>query len=178
MLGRSLAKYIEAGENIDLVNFSKEAEIVRYSKQIRRKLRQIEKEGPEKYLLVVTGHQGEPQSTLSKMARKDFKFKFKSEDHVVFSCTIIPSEVNLINRKNLEDDLHHLGVRVFRDIHVSGHAAKEDLRDLITFVNPSHIIPAHGNKDMKESLASLAKEKGLKMDKNIHLLSDGDCLSL
>ena len=173
-LGRSLAKYTEAGENISLVKFSKKVEIVKYGKQIKRKLKQIEKDGPEKYLLVVTGHQGEPKSTLSKMVKKDIKFKFRPEDHVIFSCTIIPSEVNIVNRKNLEDGLSQLGVRIFRDIHVSGHAAKEDLRDLINMLKPGHIIPAHGNIDMKMSLANLAIEKRYEMDKNIHILKNGD----
>ncbi|MCK5282319.1 MAG: RNase J family beta-CASP ribonuclease [Nanoarchaeota archaeon] len=176
LLGRSLAKYVEAGENINLIKFSDQVEIVKYGKQIKNRLKRIEKEGPEKYLLVVTGHQGEPKSTLSKMVRRDIKFHFKPEDHVIFSCTIIPSEVNITNRKNLEEELNHLGVRVFRDIHVSGHAAKEDLRDLINMLKPQHIIPAHGNIDMEMSLANLAIEKGYKMDKNIHIMKDGSNL--
>ena len=178
LLGRSLAKYVEAAENINLVNFSDEVEIVKYGKQIRNYLKKVEADGPEKYLLVVTGHQGEPKSTLSKMVRKDIKFRFKPEDHVIFSCTIIPSEINIINRKNLEDELKILGVRVFRDIHVSGHAAKEDLRDLINMLKPGHIIPAHGTLDMEMSLANLAIEKGYDLDKNIHLMKDGDELEL
>jgi ribonuclease J len=178
LLGRSLGKYVEAGENIDIINFSDKVEIARYGKQIRKKLKDIEQSGSEKYLLVVTGHQGEPKSTLSKMVRKEFNFKFRPEDHVIFSCTIIPSEVNVENRKNLENDLKKLGVRVFRDIHVSGHAAKEDLRDLINMLKPQNIIPAHGNIDMKMSLATLAIEKGYKTGKNIHIMKNGEHLNL
>jgi ribonuclease J len=175
-LGRSLGKYIQAGENIGLINFSEDAEVVRFGKQIRKKLSQIQKEGPENYLLIVTGHQGEPKATLSKMIRKELNFKFKKEDHVIFSCTIIPSETNLINRENLEGDLKEKGVRVFRDIHVSGHAAKEDLRDLINMLNPKHIIPAHGNLEMKKSLVDLAKDKGYKEGKSVHLMNNGDSI--
>src|SRR3989338_3091304 len=61
-LGRSLAKYVEAGEKAGVVNFSKEVEIVKYSKNIQKRLKEIQKSGSEKYLLVVTGHQGEPKS--------------------------------------------------------------------------------------------------------------------
>jgi ribonuclease J len=178
LLGRSLSKYVEAGENIGLVSFSDNTEIVKFGKQIRRKLKDIEKDGPEKYLLVVTGHQGEPKSTLSKMVRKEIKFNFKREDHVIFSCTIMPSEINILNRKNLEDELQNLGIRVFRDIHVSGHAAKEDLRDLLNMLKPENVIPAHGDKDMKDSLAKLAIEKGYKLDKTVHILEDGYLLEL
>ncbi|MBD3164800.1 RNase J family beta-CASP ribonuclease [Candidatus Woesearchaeota archaeon] len=177
-LGRSLAKYTEAGENIGLVKFSGRVEIVKYGNKIKRKLSQVMKQGPEKYLLVVTGHQGEPKSTLSRMVKKGINFKFRPEDHVIFSCRIIPSQINVINRKKLEDELMHRGARIFRDIHVSGHAAKEDLRDMLTMLSPQHIVPAHGNLDMKMSLANLAIEKGYEMEKSIHILKDGETLKL
>jgi ribonuclease J len=177
-LGRSLAKYISAAENIDLVHFSKEVEIVKFGKQIKRKLKKIEQDGRSKYLLVVTGHQGEPKATLSKMARKELPFKFKPEDHIIFSCGIIPSPTNIKNREALENKLKLFNVRIFRDIHVSGHAAREDLRDLLTLVEPKNIIPAHGNESMKNAFVELAKEKGYKVGKNIHVLKDGGKLRL
>ena len=144
-LGRSLAKYTQSGENIGLVNFSKEVEIVKFGKQIRRKLKEIEADGREKYLMVVTGHQGETKATLSKIADKVLPFKLYSEDHIIFSCTIIPSPTNIANREMLENKLKKHGVRIFKDIHVSGHAAREDLRDLINLVQPKNLIPAHGD---------------------------------
>jgi ribonuclease J len=171
-LGRSLAKYTEAGEKIGIVNFSREVEIVRFHKQIGKKLKEIERH-PERYLMAVTGHQGEQKSTLSKMVRGELQFKFRPEDHIIFSCTIIPSEINIENRKILEEELHHKGVRIFRDIHVSGHASREDLRDLLTMLKPEHIIPAHGNARMKTALGDLATEKGYEYGRNIHILRDG-----
>jgi len=176
-LGRSLAKYTQAGENVDIVNFSKEVEIVKFGKHIKKKIKEIEKNGKEKYLLVVTGHQGEPKSTLSKIVNGEVPFKFSSEDHVIFSCTVIPSEVNIKNRAELEKRLREHGVRIFRDIHASGHASREDLRDLLNLVKPKHIIPAHGEKDMKEALVDLAVEKGYKKGKTVHIVHDGDKVS-
>jgi len=176
-LGRSLAKYAQAGENIGIVNFSKEVEIVKFGKQIKRKVKMIEKDGVKKYLLVVTGHQGEPKSTLSKMVNGTIPFKFSLEDHVIFSCTVIPSEINIQNRAEVEKRLREYGVRIFRDIHASGHASREDLRDLINLVNPEHIIPAHGEKEMKDALVDLAIEKGYKRGKTVHIVHDGDKIS-
>jgi ribonuclease J len=172
-LGRSLAKYTQAGEKIDLINFSKDVEIVKFGKQIKKKIRKIEKD-KDKYLLVVTGHQGEPKSTLAKMVNRVIPFNFSSEDHVIFSCTVIPSEINIKNRANLEKSLREYGVRIFKDIHSSGHASREDLRDLINLVNPAHIIPAHGEEEMKQALVDLAIEKGYKKGKSVHLVNDGD----
>ncbi|MBW2974509.1 RNase J family beta-CASP ribonuclease [Candidatus Woesearchaeota archaeon] len=176
-LGRSLAKYTKAGEKIDIINFSRDVEIVKFGKQIKRRLKKIDQSGREKYLLVVTGHQGEPKSTLSKMVSGEIPFRFNSEDHVVFSCTVIPSEVNVKNRAELEKRLREHGVRIFRDIHASGHASREDLRDLLNLVNPKHIIPAHGEDDMKDALIDLAVEKGYKKGQTVHLVHDGDKVS-
>jgi ribonuclease J len=173
-LGRSLAKYSEAAENVGIINFSKEVEIVKYGNKIRKKLKQISKQ-PDKYLLVVTGHQGEPKAALSKMAKNQMDFKFKPEDHVIFSCTVIPSKTNLDNRKLLEKELENKGIRIFKDIHASGHASREDLRDLLNLVKPEHIIPAHGDDSMKEALISLAKEKG---NRKIHKLHNGDTITI
>jgi len=174
-LGRSLSKYVNAGENIDLVNFSKDVEIVGFRKHIKKKLKEIEKK-KEKYMLVVTGHQGEPKSVLSRIVNGEFKFKLGYEDNIIFSCTVIPHQVNIDNREKMENLLMEKRVRIFKEIHVSGHASKEDLRDLINMTNPENIIPAHGEEDMKNSMADLAFEMGYK-DKFIHLVSDGSRLS-
>jgi len=177
-LGRSLAKYVEAAENIDLVQFSKDVEIVKYGNQIKKKLKEIMKKGKDKYLLVVTGHQGERKATLSKMVNQDLPFKFNPEDHIIFSCTVIPSETNIENRQRLEGELEEYGVRIFKDIHTSGHASREDLRDLINSVKPKHIIPAHGEKEMKESLAGLCVEKGYERGDTVHILKNGEKIEI
>ncbi len=171
LLGRSLSKYVRAGENIEIVNFSKDAEIVGFSKRIKKKLRDIEHD-KEKYLLVVTGHQGEPRSVLTRIANGDFKFKLGYEDIVIYSCTIIPQPINLENREKQEQLLKDKHVRIFKDIHVSGHASKEDIRDLINITKPAYIIPAHGDQDMKKALKDLASEMGYKDDK-ILMICDG-----
>jgi ribonuclease J len=176
-LGRSLAKYSFAGEEAGVVNFSKEAEIVQYSKQIKRRLKKVTAQNRHKYLFVVTGHQGEPKSTLTKIVDKVFEFKLQPEDHVIFSCTVIPTVTNQKNRDYVESVLKDEGVRIFRDIHVSGHAAREDLRDLINLVKPKHIIPAHGNIQMTAALSDLATEMGYEAD-NIHLMRNGQKVQL
>lgn len=177
-LGRSLAKYSHAAEQTGIVNFSKDAEIVSYGRQIKRKLRDVMKHGKDRYLLVVTGHQGEPKSTLSKMINNEFKFYFDSGDSVVFSCKTIPSPTNQKNREHIEKQLKRLGVRLFTDIHTSGHAAREDLRDLIKLVEPKHIIPAHGEVKMLSAMKELASELGYKPGKSVHLMSNGHRIKL
>ncbi|MBW2993215.1 RNase J family beta-CASP ribonuclease, partial [Candidatus Woesearchaeota archaeon] len=173
-LGRSLSKYISAGEETNLVKFSNQGMIVKHGKQVRKILKKVEK-NPGQYLLVVTGHQGEPKAILSRMATGKLPFKFDPDDHVVFSCKVIPSEINRKYRDKLERQLKKHGVRIFKDIHVSGHAAREDLRDLINMTRPTHIIPAHAEKSKSEALASLAREMGYK---NVHVIGNKHILRL
>ncbi len=175
-MGRSLGKYVYAGEDINLVNFSKDAKILRYKGQVAGQFKDVEK-NRGKYLLVVTGHQAEPKAVLSRMAREEFPFKFRPDDHVIFSCKVIPTEENQKNREKLENSLMSKGVRIFRDIHVSGHAAREDHRDLINMVKPKHVIPAHGDPVMRAALAELAYEMGYK-EQNVHLVKDGQKLTI
>lgn len=171
-LGRSLAKYVYAAENINLVDFSKSVEIVPYKSQIRKKLREIEKQGRDKYLIVCTGHQGEPNAVLSRLVDGKLGFKLFRDDHIIFSCTVIPSPLNIANRDVLESKLQDSRVRIFRDIHQSGHASREDHRDLISMLNPKHIIPAHAGLDKTVHLANLAKEMGYELGKTVHLMHD------
>jgi ribonuclease J len=177
LVGRSLGKYVTAGENIDIVKFTQDAELVSYKKHIRKKFKQIAK-NPSKYLIVCTGHQGEPKSVLSRIADGEFDFKLDKEDHVIFSCTVIPTALNQANREVLEGKLKRLGVRIFKNIHVSGHAAKEDLRDLINMVKPQHIIPAHGDINMASSLSELAMEMGYRVGEDVHIMQNGQFLEI
>src|SRR3989344_326406 len=176
LLGRSLAKYVYAGEEVGIIKFSDKAEIFKYGKQIKKELKKIEK-NKKKYLIICTGNQGEPGSVLSKIANGEFKFKLDYEDHIIFSCKIIPSPINIKDREILENNLKQKGVRIFKDIHVSGHSCREDHRDLINMVKPKYIIPAHGNREMENAMKDLALEMGYNEDK-VYILKDGDKITL
>jgi ribonuclease J len=176
-MGRSLTKYVKAAEKVGIVDFSKDVEFAKFGKQIKSKLGKVDKER-EKYLLVVTGHQGEHKSVLYRICRGEFEFKFNSNDNVIFSCRTIPTPTNIANREALESELKQDGVRIFKDIHQSGHAAREDLRDFINMLRPKNIIPAHGNNVMKEALADLAVEMGYRVGENVFLISDGNKVSM
>ncbi len=178
LLGRSMHRYVTSAENLKLVKFSDRAEILGYSRHIKRKLKEIEKEGRSGYMVICTGGQGEPGSVLQRMATNQMPFEFQKEDHVIFSNRTIPVDINIANREALESNLKRKGVRIFSNIHVSGHAGREDLRDLIKMTNPEHIIPAHGEKHMLKSLGELATELGYKLGKNAHIMGDGKILTV
>ncbi|MBS3128168.1 RNase J family beta-CASP ribonuclease [Candidatus Woesearchaeota archaeon] len=171
-IGRSLAKYVGAAEDAGLVKFSDEVEICSHAKHVRKRLKKIKEEGPEKYLLVVTGHQGEPKAALSKIAKKRYDFLLERDDLVVFSCKTIPTEINITQRNILEEVLQESGVEMVKDIHVSGHAGAEDIKELLDLVKPEHLVPFHGTPEMSEALKQIGLGKGYKKG-NIHFLELG-----
>lgn len=174
-LGRSLEKYVAAGEKINIIDFESEIKIYKKREKVERILKKIQKEGKGKYLIVCTGHQGEPRAILSRIARQELDFRFDAGDIIIFSCQVIPVEVNIENRERLEKLLRKGGVRIFKDVHVSGHGAREDHRDLIELVKPENIMPIHAGADKAEMLAELASSIGYK---NTHVMEDGKRLVL
>ncbi len=176
-LGRSMAKYISAAERLNLIKFPKRCEIVSYRLKVEKMLRQIEKDRSS-YLIVCTGGQGEPTSVLSRMATNQLSFEFLKDDHVIFSNKVIPVDINRANRARLEGRLKNRKVRIFSDVHVSGHASREDLRDLINTTKPENIIPAHGDITMLTALGELATEMGYTLRKNVHIMADTQYIDL
>jgi ribonuclease J len=176
-LGRSMGKYINAAEKLGLINFRKSAEIIVYRKKIGNFLRRIIKNKGD-YIVICTGSQGEPKSVLDRIVNKEFDFKLMPDDHVIFSCKTIPEPINIANRELMENKLKRDKVRIFTEIHVSGHASREDLRDLIKMTRPKNIIPAHGDSHKMASLASLAVECDYKIGRDIHILYDGQSVEV
>ena len=174
-LGRSLDKYIMAGERCGVIHFSQEGKIIKYRHQVQTFLKNCKH--PEDYVFVVTGHQGEPKSVLARMIFQGY-FKFKREDIMIFSCTIIPGEDNIRNREKMESELRHKKVRIFRDIHVSGHGAREDQRDLINLIKPEILLPSHSEIKVTEQFLELAEEMGYRENKNLFVLKNYHKLDL
>ena len=170
-LGRSLAKYVNVASRLKLETFSRGIPICTYKNQVESILKKISKNRKE-YLVVCTGHQGEPGSILDRLSKNLLPFNFMSQDHVIFSSRTIPTAMNVANKQQLEKRLKTKGVRIFTDVHVSGHAAREDLRDFINMLQPEHIIPAHGDMQKLSSMAELASELGYRLGKDCHLKQD------
>lgn len=173
-MGRSLAKYTNAASKVNSCPFRKDIEIATFRHQLEKKLKQIASRRQE-YMIVCTGHQGEPGSILDRIARNKLHYQLNKNDHLVFSSSVIPTEITIENRNALDAKLKKKGVRMFNNVHVSGHAGREDLRDFINLVSPEHIIPAHGPHEKTEPLIELGKELGYK-PKFLHLTSNHEQL--
>ncbi|MBN1923762.1 MAG: RNase J family beta-CASP ribonuclease [Nanoarchaeota archaeon] len=177
IFGRSMRNYLDASTRAKLINF-KDTEIASYKDEVSAAFERIEKVGRKKFILIMTGNQGEPDAMLSKMARNELDLRFQKGDVVVFCSETIPTPICEANRGNIEKQLRDKGVRLFLDVHVSGHASREDHRDLLKMVKPKHYIPSHGTLQKLASAVELAIEEGYKLGENAHLLQDGQRLKI
>ena len=176
-VGRSLNKYVSAAKKVKMCPFEKDIQLFSYKNQLKSALKKVNNNRKE-YVIVCTGHQGEPDSILDRMSKDDLPFKFNPQDSVIFASRVIPTTVNIANRQIVEKRLKHKDVRIFDNIHVSGHAGREDLRDFINMINPENIIPAHGSLEQLTPMVELAKELGYKFGKTVHLMQNSQTLNL
>ncbi len=176
-LGRSLDKYSTAAKNIGIAPFLNDVRISRYRREVEKTLKKIERKRKD-YLIVCTGHQGEPGSILERLSRHQLPFKINKDDNIIFSSSVIPTPVNKEQFAKMEGRLKKSKPRIFRDAHVSGHGGQEDLRDIIQIINPQHVIPSHGGFDKTKPMVELTKELGYKLHKTCHLMQDGGVLKL
>ena len=123
----------------------------------------------EEIVLITTGSQGEPMSALTRMAIGEHKkVTIGDNDFVIISATPIPGNEKTV--ANTINELMKLGAEVFYEkslgIHVSGHAAQEELKLIMNLVRPKFFIPVHGEQKHMRRHAELAQNVGIP-EKNI-----------
>ena len=168
-LGRSMERFCGIAESQGILKLPKNASIYGSPKAVNKALAKAD-DDREKYLLVTTGHQGEPDALLPRIASGKTPFNVRKGDNVIISAPIIPNPTNAANRHIMERRLKSNGARIYSEAHVSGHAGREDHRDFIRMLKPQHIIPAHGDLSMLSSYGELAEEEGYRIGKNVHIL--------
>lgn len=127
---------------------------------------------PDEQLLVMcTGGQGEPNAALQRMSEGNHQYlKLKPGDTVVVSSSPIPG--NEVRYDAIANRLATLGVHLYRHpthevdgcgpLHVSGHANREELREMINLVRPKFHIPVHAGMVNRRYHAEIAIEEGYK----------------
>lgn len=135
----------------------------------------------EKLMVLIAGSQGQPGSSLSRAANNDHRFVFlKKNDAVVFSADPIPSTESA--QSALIDRLSRLGCDVYysamtSDLHVSGHAAQEELKVMVSVAKPKYIMPIGGEFRHMKAFSSVAQDMGYKAEQ-ILLPEDGNILEV
>ena len=107
----------------------------------------IKRYRPEELTLITTGSQGEPMSALSRIAFSEHdKVRISQNDVVVLSSSAIPGNEKFVGK--IINALVKSGVRVVNDsvedVHVSGHACREEIKLLMALLKPKYYMPIHG----------------------------------
>ncbi len=131
-------------------------------------IQQVSHFSDDEIIVITTGSQGEPMSTLARMASGTHKqIKAKAGDTVILSSKFIPGNEKAIGK--IINSLYRKGADVIyekiSDIHVSGHAFREELKLMIKLTKPEYFIPIHGEYRHLILHARLAKEVGIAEDK-------------
>jgi ribonuclease J len=131
-------------------------------------------------VILSTGSQGEPLSALNRMAMGEHRrVSIMKGDMVIISASPIPGNEKAIS--NTINRLIRQGADVFYEsiagVHVSGHAAREEIKIMISLVNPKYFIPVHGEDKHKIQNAGIAKSMGIS-EENIIIAEDGDVIKI
>lgn len=127
----------------------------------------------DKVVIVTTGSQGEAMSALYRMAFSGHKqVEIGPGDRVIISASAIPGNEKTIGR--VINELFRKGADVIydklSDLHVSGHACKEELKIIHALTKPKFFIPVHGEQRHLKTHAALAEQMG--MPRNRILIAD------
>ena len=151
VLGRSMINVIGAAAELGYMNLP-EGVLIDIS--------DIKRYKPENITLITTGSQGEPMSALYRIAFSEHdKVKICPNDVVILSSSAIPGNERLVGK--IINVLVKNGVKVVNDstedIHVSGHACREEIKLMMALLKPKYFMPIHGeyrhlyaNKDIAE----------------------------
>lgn len=153
--GRSMQNFVNAAVKLGYLDMPE---------GIMIDLNDVKKLPPERVTLVTTGSQGEPMSALYRMAFGEHnQISLGFNDLVVLSSSAIPGNEKLITK--IINELYKRGTDVITysnyDVHVSGHACREELKLIHALTAPEFFIPVHGEYKHLVAHADLAHEMGM-----------------
>jgi ribonuclease J len=169
-VGRSMVDNVEIAHDLDCIHIP-DGMVVRPQ--------DIRGFDPRRILILASGTQAEPMSSLSRIAVDNHRFVSVDEnDTVILSSRIIPGNEKAIFR--MLDHMFRRRALVYYDnaagvIHVSGHASQEEQKLLLQLVKPRYFIPVHGEYRHLFRHAALAHQLGV-VSGEILLLEDGHCI--
>ncbi|MDI9371284.1 MAG: ribonuclease J [Synergistaceae bacterium] len=170
-VGRSMLKNVELARNLGYLHVDDKIVV---------DVDDIRSVSPGSLVVMTTGSQGEPFSGLVLMSRGEHRVISLSEkDVVAIFATPVPGNEKLVSKTI--DRLFACGCDVLyekeRGIHVSGHAARDELRLMLNMTRPKFFVPVHGEYRHLVRHAELARETGVPV-KNAFVLLNGDVLQL
>jgi len=131
-------------------------------------------------VILSTGSQGEPLSALNRMAMDEHRrVSIMKGDMVILSASPIPGNEKAIS--NTINMLIKQGAEVVYEsiagVHVSGHAAQEEIRLMISLAKPQYFIPIHGENKHKIQNAQIAQSMGIDAENTLNM-QNGDIVKM
>ncbi|MBN1658825.1 MAG: ribonuclease J [Anaerolineae bacterium] len=133
---------------------------------------------PHEVAIACTGSQGEPTSALVRMAVGEHRMvNIQPGDSVIVSATPIPGNEELVN--HTLDNLFRAGAEVYSheemEVHVSGHASRDEQKLMLNLIKPRFFVPIHGEYRHLVRHARLAQEAGV-VEENVFVVESGAVL--
>ena len=159
---------------------AKELGFLRVPEGLTVKLEDTDRVPPSKLLLLTAGSQGEPMSALARFAAQRHPFvNVLKDDWVVISARPIPGNERMVHQT--VNNLYRHGARVFYsevgNVHVTGHAQRDELREMLDAVRPRYFIPVHGEYRQLVQHAEVARDAGVS-DDHVVVVEDGEVVEL
>jgi ribonuclease J len=135
---------------------------------------------PHKLVMMVTGSQGEPSAVLSKIATGRHRYlEVQAGDTIVLSSHPIPGNEESVYRtiNRLIQRGAHVVYHPIEDVHVSGHASREEMRLMIHLTQPKWIMPVHGEVRHLRLHGRLAMEAGIP-ESNVIMVENGTVIEV
>ncbi len=153
--GKSMKANVRIGKEEGLIQFPAEVEVSEGA---------VDQLPDDKVVMLTTGSQAEPMSSLTRIAQKRHKsIKIKKGDTIILSSRFIPGNERAIT--TVINNLYRMGAEVIYEkvsaIHSSGHAYQEELKLMLNLVKPRYFIPVHGEYRHLVKHISLAMETGI-----------------
>ena len=168
--GRSMVKIAEIAKELGYLQLPDESVV---------EVGQLKKYRDDQICDITTGSQGEPMSGLFRMANSSHKVNVGKGDMVIISASSIPGNEKSVGR--VINQLYQHGAKVIyermADVHVSGHACKEELKLMLTLTKPKFFIPVHGEARHLYQHKELAEELGIP-EEDIFVTEIGDVVEL
>lgn len=169
IVGRSMLKNVEICNQLGYLKIPKDILI---------DPRDLRKYKDNELLIICTGSQATEYSALLRMSVGEHKqVKIKQGDTVILSSSPVPGNERAVS--GMMDDLFRQGADVIYskmyDIHTSGHAYQEELKEMLRMLRPKHFMPIHGEYSKRVLHGRLAVSEGID-PANIHVIDNGQVL--
>ncbi len=165
LAGRSMLRNSRIATDLEVLSLPEE-DVVTVAQMLRLP--------PSQQMLIATGSQGEPFSALSRMSNGTHRqISLELGDTLLISATPVPGNEKAVSK--LVSGMLRSGVTVYHGlnspVHVSGHAARDELAVMLRLVRPEAFVPVHGEYRHLHAHAALAEEVGVDW---VEILEDGD----